>query len=49
MDIEHTFEFDPLKGLFQKPAYYSVRVRVDTEIKYSLWDDFLLKRIDIEQ
>jgi hypothetical protein len=48
-DIEHTFEFEPMKGLFQKPAYYSVRIKVDTQIKFGLWDDFLLKRIDIEQ
>ena len=48
-DEDHTFDFDPMKKLYAKPAYYSVRIRVDTQIKYLLWDDFLLKRIDIEQ
>ena len=43
------FEMSPMKGLFQKPAYYSIRIKVDTQIKFSLWDDFLLKRIEIEQ
>ena len=40
---------NPMKGLYQKPAYYSVRIKIDTQIKFNLWDDFLLKRIDIEQ
>jgi hypothetical protein len=48
-DVPHSFEFDPMKGLYQKPAYYSVRVKVDTQIAFMLWDDFLLKRIEIEQ
>ncbi len=49
VDVDHSFEFNPLKNLYQKPAYYSIRVKVDTQIKYSLWDDFLMKRIDVEQ
>ena len=49
VDVDHTFDFDPLKKLYAKPAFYSVRVKVDTQVKYSLWDDFVLKRIDIEQ
>ena len=48
-DVDHIFEMTPMKGLFQKPAYYSIRIKVDTQIKFSLWDDFLLKRIEIEQ
>jgi hypothetical protein len=48
-DIDHPFDFDPMKKLYAKPAYYSLRVKVDSQIKFSLWDDFLLKRIDIEQ
>src|SRR5436190_15413441 len=49
VDVDHTFDFDPLKKLYAKPAFYSVRVKVDTQVKYSLWDDFVLKRIDVEQ
>jgi len=49
VDVEHTFDFDPLKKLYAKPAYYSLRIRVDTQIKFKLWDDFLLKRIEVEQ
>jgi len=48
-DEDHAFEFDPMKKLYAKPAYYSVRIKIDTQIKFSLWDDFLLKRIDVEQ
>jgi hypothetical protein len=48
-DVDHSFPFNPMKNLYQKPAYYSVRVKVDTQIKFSLWDDFLMKRIEIEQ
>jgi hypothetical protein len=48
-DIDHTFELNPMKGLYQKPAYYSIRIKIDTQIKFSLWDDFLLKRIEVEQ
>jgi len=49
VDIDHTFEFDPAKGLMAPASYYSIRLKVDTFIKFGLWDDFLLKRIDIEQ
>jgi hypothetical protein len=48
-DLDFAFDFDPLKGLYQKPSYYSVRVKVDTQIKFSLWDDFVLKRIELQQ
>jgi len=48
-DQDHTFELHPMKNLYQKPAYYSVRIKIDTQIKFSLWDDFLMKRIEIEQ
>jgi hypothetical protein len=44
------FEFDSGKHLGgTTPDYYSVRVRVDTHIALGLWDDFLVKRIDVEQ
>ena len=49
VDTDHAFDFDPMKSLYARPAYYSVRVRIDTQIKFSLWDDFVLKRIEIEQ
>ena len=48
-DIDHTFEFDPTKGLMAPANYYSIRIKLDTFIKFSLWDDFLMKQIDIEQ
>jgi hypothetical protein len=48
-DLDFTFDVNPLKGLYQKPAYYSVRIKVDTQIKFSLWDDFVLKRIELQQ
>src|SRR4051812_14038832 len=48
-DADFAFDLDPLKGLYQKPAYYSVRIKVDTQIKFSLWDDFVLKRIEVLQ
>jgi hypothetical protein len=48
-DIERTFELDLKKGLQSPPAYYSLRIKIDTAVRYSLWDDFLLKRLDIEQ
>jgi hypothetical protein len=48
-DVDHAFEISPMKGLYQKPAYYSIRVKIDTQIKFALWDDFLLKRIEVEQ
>jgi hypothetical protein len=49
VDVDHTFDFDPLKKLYAKPAYYSLRIKIDTQIKFKLWDDFLLKRIEVEQ
>jgi hypothetical protein len=49
VDVEHMFGFDPLKKLYAKPAYHSLRIKVDTQIKFKLWDDFLLKRIEVEQ
>jgi hypothetical protein len=49
IDVERTFDFDPLKNLQARPAFYSIRIKLDTQIKFSLWDDFLMKRIEIEQ
>jgi len=48
-DLDFAFDVDPLKGLYQKPSYYSVRIKVDTQIKFSLWDDFVLNRIELQQ
>jgi hypothetical protein len=48
-DVERTFDLDPLKNLQARPAFYSIRIKLDTQIKFSLWDDFLMKRIEIEQ
>jgi hypothetical protein len=49
-DDAYTFEFDPAKNLRgETAAYYSVRIRVDTYIQFSLWEDFLVKRIQVEQ
>ncbi|HEY2414766.1 MAG TPA: hypothetical protein VGI40_21150 [Pirellulaceae bacterium] len=49
VDVAHVFDLEPLKGLYAPPAYYSIRIKIDNQIKFSLWDDFLLKRIEIEQ
>jgi len=49
VDVDHTFDFDPMKKLYAKPAYYSVRIKIDTQIKFKLWDDFVMKRITVEQ
>jgi hypothetical protein len=49
VDVVRQFDFDPLKGLQAAPAFYSIRIKLDTQIKFGLWDDFLLKRIEIEQ
>jgi hypothetical protein len=49
IDVERAFDFDPLKNLQARPAFYSIRIKLDTQIKFSLWDDFLMKRIEIEQ
>ena len=49
VDVDHVSELEPMKGLYAPPAYYSVRIKIDNQIKFSLWDDFLLKRIEIEQ
>ena len=49
-DVEKVFDFDPLKGLSEAlPAYYSVRIRIDNTIKFTLWDDFLVKKIEVQQ
>ena len=48
-DVERTFDLDPKSGLQSPPAYYSLRIKMDTSLRFSLWDDFLLKRIDVEQ
>jgi hypothetical protein len=49
VDVDHAFDLEPLKGLYAPPAYHSIRIKIDNQIKFSLWDDFLLKRIEIEQ
>jgi len=49
VDVERAFDFDPMKSLQARPAFYSIRIKLDTQIKFSLWDDFLIKRIEIEQ
>ncbi len=49
VDEDHTFDFDPMKKLYAKPPYYSIRIKVDTQIKFKLWDDFFVKRIVVEQ
>jgi hypothetical protein len=49
VDVDHVFDLEPMKGLYAPPAYYSLRIKIDNQIKFSLWDDFLLKRIEIEQ
>ena len=47
---QFTFEFDSGKNLGDmKPDYYSVRIKIDTHIGFSFWDDFLIKRIELEQ
>ena len=49
-DTDFTFDLDPAKNLGgEKPTYYSVRVKVDTGIPLGLWDDFLVKKIEVEQ
>jgi len=49
IDVERTFDFDPLKNLQARPTFYSIRIKLDTQIKFTLWDDFLMKRIEVEQ
>jgi hypothetical protein len=49
-DKPFVFEFDSGKNLGDmKPDYYSVRIKVDTHVSFTFWDDFLVKRIEIEQ
>lgn len=49
-DTDFTFDLDPAKNLGGAvPSYYSVRVKVDTGIPLGLWDDFLVKKIVVEQ
>lgn len=44
------FGFDSGRHLAgMKPDYYSVRIKVDTHIGFTLWDDFLVKRVEVEQ
>jgi hypothetical protein len=48
-DKEHVFEFDSGQNLAgQRPDYYSLRLKIDTSLPFSLWDDFLVKRILLE-
>lgn len=50
VDIEHPIAFDPAKGLQgTPPAYYSLRIKIDTTVRFSLWDDFIVKRIEVAQ
>ena len=49
-DQTWSFEFDSGKNLGDmKPEYYSVRIKVDTHVSFTFWDDFVVKRIEIEQ
>ncbi len=49
-DKTYAFEFDSGKNLGDlKPDYYSVRIKVDTHVSFTFWDDFLIRRIEIEQ
>lgn len=44
------FVFNSGKNLNdRKPDYYSVRIKIDTHVGFTFWDDFLIKRIDLEQ
>ncbi len=48
-DREYALELDTSKAVEgMRPDYYSVRVRVDTSVGYTLWDDILVKRIALE-
>lgn len=49
VDVDHHFDFDPAKGLMAPAPYYSIRLRIDTFIKFGLWDDFVVKQIDVQQ
>lgn len=49
VDTNHTFDLEPTKGLMAPASYYSIRIKIDTFIKFGLWDDFLIKQIDLEQ
>lgn len=49
-DKPYTVEFDTSKAVEgMRPDYFSVRVRVDTSVGFTLWDDFLVKRIELSQ
>ena len=39
---------DPKSGLLSPPACYSLRIKMDTNLRLTLWDDFLLNLIDVE-
>jgi len=46
----YTFNFNSGKNLEdKKPDYYSVRIKIDTHVGFTFWDDFLLKKIELEQ
>ena len=45
---EFKFEFVPTSKLQREPTYYSIKIRVDTGIPFSLWDDFLVKGISLD-
>lgn len=49
-DKPYTVEFDTSKAVEgMRPDYFSVRVRVDTSVGFTFWDDFLVKRIEVAQ
>lgn len=45
---DFVFEFNPSDKLQMEPSYYSIRIRIDNSIRFSLWDDFLVKGISLE-
>ena len=49
-DAEFAFAFNSGKNLDDRtPDYYSVRIKLDTHVGFTFWDDILVKRIDVEQ
>ncbi|HYV38735.1 MAG TPA: hypothetical protein VE988_23825 [Gemmataceae bacterium] len=46
---DFVFEFSAKTDLKTAPAYFSVRIKVDTSIPFGLWDDFVVKQIRVEQ
>jgi hypothetical protein len=48
-DKDFAFDFSPKAALQAKPAYFSIRIRIDASIPFGLWDDFLVKQITVLQ